>query len=238
MSKNAPPGKSGGAFLIGVALGGFTPSCTDMISQPDDQLAEPELDAVLERAWGLLESGASDRRHGFHTPALATVGLDGIPQVRTVVLRAADRANRSLRIHTDRRAPKVREMEAEDRVSLAFYAPTEKTQVRVSGLATLHAGNDPLALEAWSMTSRFGRRCYLASLGPGTPASAPTSGLPPVLEGQEPSWEATQVGLNQFTAVRVRISMLDWLHLAHTGHRRARFRWDENETPTGVWCAP
>lgn len=209
-----------------------------MASQPDDYVAETTLDAVLMRAWRLLESGASERRHGFHTPALATVGLDGIPQVRTVVLRAADAASRSLRIHTDRRAPKVREIEADNRVSLAFYAPTEKTQVRITGLATLHTGRDPVAQEAWSMTSRFGRRCYLASAGPGTPASAPTSGLPLALEGREPSWEATEAGLSRFTAIRVRVSMLDWLYLAHTGHRRARFTWTEDGTTMASWCAP
>ena len=209
-----------------------------MTSQPDDQVVETALGTVLERAWDLLERGASDRRHGFHTPALATTGLDGIPQVRTVVLRAADKANRSLRIHTDRRAPKVREIEAQDRVSVVFYAPAQKTQVRVSGVATLHMGQDPVALDAWSMISRFGRRCYLASAGPGTPASVPTSGLPAAFEGQEPTWEATEAGLDQFTAIQVRVATLDWLHLAHTGHRRARFIWDDEGLPIGSWCAP
>ncbi len=198
----------------------------------------PTLDAVLVQAWDLLDRGAADRRHRFHTPVLATLGLHGAPEARTVVLRAADRVGRRLRVHSDRRAPKVAQMQAEDRVSVVFYDPAEKIQVRIAGRADLHVDADPAAQSAWAATSRFGRRCYLAEAGPGTPASTPISGLPAELEGREPSWDATEAGLANFVAITIQITVLDWLHLAHSGHRRARFEWTDNPTPFATWCAP
>ena len=204
-----------------------------------DQGHVPEnLDAVLSLAWTLLERGARDRRSGFHTPALATVGTDGTPAVRIVVLRAADRTSRHLRVHSDRRAPKVSEIRANDRVSLAFYDAVEKMQVRITGCASLHVDADPVAQSAWAATGRFGRRCYLATEGPGVPAGEPVSGLPDEFAGREPSWEATETGLPNFVAIRIRVTALDWLHLAHTGHRRARFDWAHDDPPSATWCAP
>ena len=222
----------------GVAAGRRAPSWPGMTIGIDDQTVPDTLDAVLAQAWGLLVRGAADRHHRFHTPVLATIGLDGAPEVRTVVLRAADRAERTLRVHSDRRAPKVAEIRADDRVSLAFYDPAEKVQVRVAGRADLHVDADPVARSAWAATSRFGRRCYLASAGPGTPASMPISGLPEELEGREPSWDATEAGLPNFVAIRICVTRLDWLHLAHTGHRRARFDWLAGNPPAATWCAP
>ena len=61
-----------------------------------DQLKPPffdDLDASLAHAWRLLTRGVNDRRSGFHTPAIVTVGLDGAPAMRTVVLRHVDEAH-------------------------------------------------------------------------------------------------------------------------------------------------
>ncbi|NBR79124.1 MAG: pyridoxamine 5'-phosphate oxidase, partial [Alphaproteobacteria bacterium] len=60
----------------------------------------------------MLERGAADRRSAFHTPTVATIGLDGRPRLRTIVLRACDTANRSLRFHTDARSDKINELRA------------------------------------------------------------------------------------------------------------------------------
>ncbi|MGD9409624.1 MAG: pyridoxamine 5'-phosphate oxidase, partial [Thiohalocapsa sp.] len=50
-----------------------------------------DLDATFDQVWQRLGRGAVDRRSGFHTVQLASVGLDGAPRVRTVVLRGVAR---------------------------------------------------------------------------------------------------------------------------------------------------
>ena len=45
---------------------------------------------VHARVWQELQCATQDREHEWRTPVLATVGLDGSVQARTVVLRRAD----------------------------------------------------------------------------------------------------------------------------------------------------
>ena len=45
---------------------------------------------LAAHALRLLARGAADRRAAFHTPTLSTVGLDGRPRARTVVMRGLD----------------------------------------------------------------------------------------------------------------------------------------------------
>ena len=45
---------------------------------------------IRHRIWTELQRATVDRHHEWRTPVLATSGLDGLPQARTVVLRAAD----------------------------------------------------------------------------------------------------------------------------------------------------
>ena len=95
----------------------------------------PELSAVLERAFGLLAEGAANRRMPLHTPALATVGRDGRPRIRTVVLRGVDAEARTVRFHTDSRSDKISELADDPRYALLGYDADAKVQIRVEGLS-------------------------------------------------------------------------------------------------------
>ena len=48
---------------------------------------DAELASVLAEIWDQLSRGAADRHHGFHVPTLCTIGSDGAPVARSVVLR-------------------------------------------------------------------------------------------------------------------------------------------------------
>jgi pyridoxamine 5'-phosphate oxidase len=63
--------------------------------------------------------------------ALATVGRDGTPAARMVIMRGFDR--RGFVFYTDCESPKGRELEASPRAALVFYWSAVSRQVRVLG---------------------------------------------------------------------------------------------------------
>ncbi len=208
----------------------------DQLDSPGE-LDEPHLSEVLDGLWRLLEEGVRNRDHGFHLPAVASLGRDGWPAVRTVVLRGVERSSRSLRFHSDRRSPKLAELAAEPRVSLLFYDPAELTQLRVSAQASIH-GSDAVADAAWQATGLFSRRCYLQEPGPSQPVAGPTSALPRGLAARAPEVLESEAGRANFTVVLCRIEAIDWFYLNASGHRRARFAWDADGRLEAGWLAP
>lgn len=190
----------------------------------------PDLQAVIAEAMRLLSRAVADRRSPLHTPTIATVGLDGRPQLRTVVLRGFDTARRELRFHTDARSPKIAELRAEPRVGIHGYDPGAKIQIRIDATATLHAG-DAVADNAWIASQPMSRVCYATAPAPGSAIGEGGAFTLPT------GADEIAAGRENFVAVIAQIDALEWLHLAHTGHRRARFRWSEDGVE-GTWLAP
>jgi pyridoxine/pyridoxamine 5'-phosphate oxidase len=199
-------------------------------------MTDADLDALRREVWQLLSEAVRSGKAPFHTPVLASADAAGAPRARTVVLREADAAHRRLRFHTDARSHKVAELTGDPRVELVFYDRERRVQVRAGGAATVHRGDD-VARAAWEEATLWARRCYLASPGPGSPAGAPTSGLPAELEERAPAAMESEAGLAHFAVVRVEVTQLDRLDLHHTGHRRASWRWD-GEGWRGTWLIP
>lgn len=184
------------------------------------------LEDALAGAFALLARGVADRRSPLHTPTLATRGTDGAPNARTVVLRAFDAATRRLRLHTDRRSAKATELAADPRVMLHGYDAGAQIQLRIAGRASLHQ-TDALAEDAWAGSRASSRMCYSAAEAPGASVA-----MPP------PAPRDTEGGRTNFLAVVIAMDSLDWLLLAHEGHRRARFAWDEAGALSASWIAP
>ncbi len=190
-----------------------------------------DLEETLAESWRLIARGVADRRSAFHHPTVATIGSDGGPRLRTVILRGCDPAGRLLRFHTDLRSEKVAEITREPRVALHFYNPEAKIQLRLDGEASLNA-DSPVADLAWAGSRVFSRQCYGIEPGPGSKiVEAGAFALPDTTD------DATAAGRANFCAVTIRITRLEWLYLANTGHRRADFLW-EGEIVRGQWLVP
>ncbi len=191
----------------------------------------------VERVWQeMLVSAVSERAHAFKKPVLTTIGSAGMPKARIVILRDVQIEDRSVRLHTDARSEKVSEIRGNPNVMLAFYDPSEEIQVQISGRATVHE-SDAYADAAWTGAAPSSRRAYLAETVPGTPLSAPASGLPSDVEGIIPSEERLGAGRSNFAALQLVFDQVDWLFLSPRGNRRARFTLDR-ETWVGTWLAP
>jgi len=199
------------------------------VSDGFDAAFRDDLAETLAEAWRRLARGAADRRSGFHTVQLATVA-DGAPRVRTVVLRAVAPSQRLIRIHTDARSAKAAELAADARVEICGYDAQAKMQIRLRGLASLHAG-DAVADAAWAASGQGSRMAYRAAAAPGAPLERP--------EDVDPQTRAplSDLGRENFMAVTVAVARLEWLYLAASGHRRALYEWS-GAALCARWLAP
>jgi len=188
-----------------------------------------DLGETLRHAWACLERGVKDRRSPFHTPSVATIGLDGRPRMRTVVLRDVDPAARTLRFHTDLRGLKVAEIARDPRVALHGYDARAKLQIRVEGRAVIHA-DEAVADEAWAGSRSMSRACYGVFPAPGTEME---EGGAFTLPGEEAEIDA---GRSNFSAALIHAERIETLYLDHAGHRRAVF--DVAAGGAGRWLAP
>lgn len=193
------------------------------------------LDACFTDCRDRLIRAPRDRKSPLHTPVIVTADVDA----RVMVLRAFDAAEWTLRLHTDSRAPKAAAIGADTRIAVLFYDKGAKIQIRARGTGViLRDGAEVDA--AWQASTRFARRCYLGE-GPGAVSDTPTSGLPPEFEGAEPDEAQFVPARENFALLKITLTALDWLYLAHTGHVRAQFcrtqeagalRWE------GRWVSP
>ena len=190
---------------------------------------------MIADAWAQLVRATHDRKHGFRQVGLATIGLDGWPRVRTVVLRGAEEAGRWVRMHTDARSPKVREIAADPRVAVLAYDRSRKLQVRLEGRAAVHRSGE-VADRAWARTPLMSRRCYLAPGAPSEVREHVDANLPPELTTRDPTADESEAGRSRFAVVEVAVERVDALHLAHAGHARCGAIY-ANEESRYLWLS-
>lgn len=179
-----------------------------------------------------LARAAKDRWSPMHVPAVVTSDVDA----RGMVLREFDLNAWTLRFHTDTRAPKVAAIESDPRMAVLFYDKDSKVQIRVKGVGRV-LRDGPVAEAAWMAGDNFARRCYLGE-GPGAASEEPTSGLPPEIEGLEPTDDQLVPARENFGVLLIELAELDWFYLAHTGHMRAQFTKDGDTRWQGRWVSP
>ena len=191
------------------------------------------LDDVRTDCFNRLIRAPRDRKSPMQTPVIVSADVDA----RVMVLRAFDSVRGLLRLHTDARAPKAKVIAADPRVAALFYDKGAKIQIRARGTgAVLTTGSE--VDNAWATSTNFARRCYLGD-GPGAASDAPTSGLPPEFEGVEPDDAQLIPARENFALLKITITALDWLYLAHTGHVRAQFtRQGDSADWRGQWVTP
>lgn len=202
--------------------------------------ANRSLDELLAEAWTGLTRAVRDAKHEWHLPVVTTLGLDGGPASRTVVLRAADGASAGgpiLRFHTDARSGKIDELARDPRISVLFYERRHKVQLRIAGRATVHL-DDAIADDAWARTAVSSRRCYLAPHAPSAVLDHWHPNLPEDWRHAVPDEATCEAGRAHFAAVVVRVESLERLELHHDGHVRTRWRWRGEDVVESVWLAP
>ena len=187
------------------------------------------LDGVLSKTFQLLANGVTDSKSLFHTPAVSLIEQDTIKN-RTMVLREFSPNERMLRFHTDYRSSKINQINVNANTSVHIYDPSEKTQIKLEGTAKLHY-QDTVTQKAWKNSKEMSKACYSVPLPPGTEVDDPT------LCDIEPKGLVLKDGYQNFAVLIFTFQHLEYLYLQASGHRRAKFIWQDGDLASS-WLAP
>ncbi|WP_233852685.1 pyridoxamine 5'-phosphate oxidase family protein [Paraburkholderia sp. HD33-4] len=189
---------------------------------------------ILDRIWALLTAGANagQVRSPFTMVQIATLGLDGAPRARTVVLRQINRSQSAVTFHTDIRSEKVAELKKDPRIAVVACDLEAGLQIRLEGIATI-VDRGERKDTVWNANRPRTLILYRAPLRPGTPIGSPGDAhVPPECDDAERS-----AGSENFCLVDIEVSKIDYLDLSPSGHVRVRFIRD-SDSWQGIWVAP
>lgn len=189
---------------------------------------------ILKKIWKNLDLGVIDRNHPFHLPVFGTIN-DSEPSLRIVVLRRFWRKPPCLAFHTHAGSPKIEQLKNNPKVYWLFYHPEDKFQVRIKGIAGIHA-DDELTDEQWLATELFSRRCYIGE-APTQVSEKPTSGLPEEFIDRKPREDESETGRANFVVITSTIEEIDCLEMNVRGHRRSLFTWKDGNLEM-QWLTP
>ena len=155
-----------------------------------------------------LHLGVSQKGHPFRYFTVATVGLDRMARLRTVVLRNVTE-NLMIRFFTDKRSKKITHIKENPKVSMLFYHPQKLVQLKIEGLASINT--EAASLKAyWDKIPLHARKDYATTKSPGT-----TIGTP-----EDISYVENQ---DHFCAIDITPFKIEYLKLKSPNHLRVRF---------------
>ena len=187
------------------------------------------LEETLEASIKVLENAVENRRSLFHTPVLSTFS-DSKINSRVIVLRAFDPEKRILRIHSDSRSRKIKDVSENSDATLLGYDPGLKIQLKLHGSIDTHY-QDNIADLAWRDSQEMSKVCYSISESPGKEIDDPG----------KYDVDSENINLNEgyknFAVINFHFNSLEFLYLRSSGHRRSIHVW-EAEDLISNWMVP
>ena len=180
------------------------------------------IDRCLAELQEELDAGAVEKDHPFRYFTFATVGLDQVPRMRTIVLREV-KEDMKMIFFTDYRSKKIIHIKENNKVALLFYHSEKLLQLKVEGLARII--REPQALEdGWLQERDRARKEYSTAAAPGTILESPE-----LLEYLDEE--------NHFCAVEITPFRIEYLKLKSPDHVRIQFS-KESDLWTGEYMVP
>ncbi len=168
----------------------------------------------LEQIRQELQRGPTEKGHPFRFFTFATVGLDQMARLRTVVMRDVDKELK-ITFYTDKRSKKITHLKENKKVSLLLYHPEKLLQLRIEGIASYK--HDTATKEVyWDSIPDIAKKEYTTSPSPGTIISDPSK-----LEYLSKE--------NHFCVVEIFPYKIEYLKLGQPNHTRIRFSKKDNE---------
>ena len=187
------------------------------------------LEETLDTSMKILEVAIENRRNVFHTPVLSTFS-DSKINSRVIVLRGFDPVKRTLRIHTDSRSRKIKDISENSDATLLGYDPDLKIQLKLHGSIDIHY-QDNIADLAWKDSQEMSKVCYSISESPGNEIDDPGNY----------DVDSENINLNEgyknFAVINFHFNSLEFLYLRSSGHRRSIHVWEAEELISS-WMVP
>lgn len=181
------------------------------------------LSEIEQTIWSLLLDGVKSYKNPFHNGTVANI-QDGLPELRTVILRKVIPAEKKLFFHTDIRSPKVNFLQNNNRICWLFYDEGLRLQIRMHGNALVHFNNE-ISAAGWEASRTSSRLTYSIEHAPGTLLNTP---IPLNINEKNPSPDVIEFSASNFSVVETSIEKIDIVFLHHTGNKRAVFDYTNN----------
>ncbi|UNY98857.1 pyridoxamine 5'-phosphate oxidase family protein [Zhouia spongiae] len=178
---------------------------------------------ILENIKTELVKGTTVKGHPFRLCVMATVGINNSARIRTVVLRDVDE-HFNLTFYTDKRTKKVTHIRENRNVSLLFYHPDLKTQVRIEGFAKVEEKEKAIR-GLWDKLHDDAKKDYTSAEAPGTKIG-------------HPDFITHLKDEHYFTVIRVLSQKIDYFELKPHKHVRAAFSLEDNNKWNGTYLVP
>ena len=164
----------------------------------------------LEKVWAKLKTAIDTREGDWRTPTLATVDTKGAPNARLIVLRTICPEHLRYEFYTDRASQKADELSSHKAISLCFWDPIDKLQLRLYGTANLV--DERRTAARWQALNPTSQAQYLQIPPPGQP-------IPAVQRNNE-------ISKSRFVVYEIEVSKLDALQLAKPTHLRIKAEYN------------
>ncbi|MEC9197021.1 MAG: pyridoxamine 5'-phosphate oxidase family protein [Pseudomonadota bacterium] len=183
--------------------------------------ATPDLHSFLALGWDRLRAGVAEPTAAARTMTLATTGLSGWPQARTVVLRGADQASGLLTVHTDGASEKVAEIRMDQRATMLVWDDEVNLQIRLR--VEVEERPRKYLAKLWERIPDSARRVYGGAPYPGYAIASPQD-------------HHTDGDFGRFAVLDCAVVEVELLRITPTRHFRAVYRVSEGFK--GTWLAP
>ena len=201
------------------------------------QSTEKTPEELLNQCWTLIKHGIQSRRSNYHSMSVHYITSTNTPRSVIMIPRSFDEKEHTLRTHTDFRSPKVQHLKSNPNVSLLFWCREQKTQMILTGKATI-AHTNHLTKATWDTMQNMSKVCYCADIAPGTQTMSSSNGFSTEQWQNRKDIVDTEFAYNNFAMVCVKIASVERLDLSASGHQKIIFRTTEHKDWTHEWISP
>lgn len=166
---------------------------------------------ILQRIWQLLHE-ATTQGAGFTLGFLGTLGIEGEPRVRAIILRQFQESPERICFATNIHSEKVAEIRRSPQVALTGHDAERSVQLRIEGRASV-VEDQTQRQRAWESLAPHSQQLYASTLVPGAPLS----------EELNDAVEDDGSAFERFAWVSIELEQLDWLDLSAEPHQRWQF---------------
>ena len=176
-------------------------------------MAQTNSNPYLAEISNELNAAVTELNHPLKFCVLSSIGLDNTPQSRIVILRKVT-PDFKFTFFTDERSEKVHQIKANSNVSLLFYHPINKIQIKVNGTASLVEDPD-IIQKKWLRQSPVAQKNYTTTKAPGSKLN----------DAHEIQYLKDE---NYFCIVTIQAKKVEYLKLKDTSHFKVKFHKDIN----------